>query len=73
MVMKAGNLVFTYHYVIDDYDIKNNSIVYGVILDVGREWEDDYLNFPTKMFRVFWSNGKILWNRKEDFINLSSF
>jgi hypothetical protein len=75
--MKIGDLVHTYHYIINDpyhyYDINNNDLIYGIVLDIGREWEDDYLNLSTQSFKVFWSNKKITWNRIEDFLQLSSF
>ena len=75
--MKIGDLVCTYHYIITDpyqyYDPSNNQVIYGIILDVGRNWEDDFLNLATQLFRVLWSNGKIIWNRQEDFIQLSPF
>ena len=75
--MKIGDLVCTYHYIITApyqyYDPSNNQVIYGIILDVERDWEDDFLNLATQLFRVLWSNGKIIWNRQEDFIQLSPF
>jgi hypothetical protein len=74
--MKQGDLVYTYEYIITDpydyYNSNNHTMVYGIILDLGRDWDDDYCDAPPQMYRVLWSTGKIMWHSKHDFIQVSS-
>jgi len=77
--MKIGDLVYTYDYIVNDpyqyYNANNHYKLYGIVLDVGRKWDDDddYIDTPLQFFRILWSNGKIIWNREYDFMKLSSF
>jgi hypothetical protein len=76
--MKIGDLVYTYDYIVNDpyqyYNPNNNYKIFGIILDIGRKWDDDdCIDVPLQFFRIFWSNGKIIWNRQYDFMKLSSF
>lgn len=75
--MKPGDLVYTYEYIItepyDYYNLDNHKVVYGIIIELGKSWDEDYYGVQPKMYYVLWSTGRFAWHSKHDFIEFIFF